>query len=113
MKKWFCQIFVFDQNCHPKSNTGTNNASLSVSRNGDCGKRLAAGIILPPFCVYARRVAAVAVVVGAVVKSSEKALVKRFGEKLYRILSDLKYGRLGCLNYWVRLHLYLMIVSPS
>ena len=41
----------------------------------------AAGIILPPFCVYARRVAAVAVVVGAVAKSSEKALVKRFCEK--------------------------------
>ena len=40
-----------------------------------------AGEILPPFCVYARRVAAVAVVVGAVAKSSEKALVKRFGEK--------------------------------
>ena len=40
-----------------------------------------AGVILPPFCVYARRVAAVAVVVGAVAKSSEKSLVKPFCEK--------------------------------
>ena len=39
---------------------------------------MAAGEILPPFCVYARRVA---VEVGAVAKSSEKTLVKRFGEK--------------------------------
>ena len=61
--------------------TGTNSASFSVSRNGDCGNPLAAGEILPPFCVYARRVAAVAVVVGAVAKSSEKALVKPFCEK--------------------------------
>ena len=43
------------------------------------------------FCVYARRVAAVAVVVGAVTKSSEKAAVKRFCEKNFtEFLSDLK-----------------------
>ena len=41
----------------------------------------AAGEILPPFCVYARRVAAVTAKVGQVVKYSEKALVKRFCEK--------------------------------
>ena len=40
--------------------TGTNSASLSFSRNGDSGNPLAAGEILPPFCVYAWRVAAVA-----------------------------------------------------
>ena len=52
---------------------------------------MAAGEILPPFCVYARRVAAVAVVVGAVAKSSEKALVKRFSEKkLHRIFVRLE-----------------------
>ena len=39
--------------------TGTNNVGFSDSRNGDYGNRLAPGIILPPFCVYARRVAAV------------------------------------------------------
>ena len=37
----------------------------------------AAGEILPPFCVYARRVAAFT----EMAKSSEKALVKRFCEK--------------------------------
>ena len=36
---------------------------------------------MPPFCVYARRVAAVAAKVGKVAKSSGKALVKRFCEK--------------------------------
>ena len=41
----------------------------------------AAGEILPPFCVYARRVAAIATKFGKVAKSSEKALVKRFCEK--------------------------------
>ena len=41
----------------------------------------AAGEILPPFCVYARRVAAIAARSGDVAKSSEKALVKRFCEK--------------------------------
>ena len=41
----------------------------------------AAGEILPPFCVYARRVAAITARFGQVAKSSEKALVKRFCEK--------------------------------
>ena len=51
----------------------------------------AAGEILPPFCVYARRVAAVAVEVRDVAKSSEKALVKRFCEKNFtEFLLDLK-----------------------
>ena len=36
---------------------------------------------MPPFCVYARRVAAVAVEVRDVAKSSEKALVKPFCER--------------------------------
>ena len=36
---------------------------------------------LPPFCVYARHVAAIAARFGQVAKSSEKALVKLFCEK--------------------------------
>ena len=71
--------------------TGTISGDFTVSRKGDCGTRFAAGEILPPFCVYARRVAAVAIVVGAVAKSSEKALVKRFCEKNFtKLLLDLK-----------------------
>ena len=71
--------------------TGTNNGDFSVSQNGDSGNRLAAGAILPPFLRFNGRVAAVAVVVGAVAKSSEKALVKRFCEKNFtEFLSDLK-----------------------
>ena len=31
---------------------GTNSGDFTVSRKGDCGNRLAAGEILPPFCVY-------------------------------------------------------------
>ena len=51
----------------------------------------AAGEFLPPFCVYARHVAAVAVEVRDVAKSSEKALVKRFCEKNFtEFLLDLK-----------------------
>ena len=50
---------------------------------------MAAGIILPPFCVYARRVAAIAAKVEDVAKSSEKALVKPFCEKkLHRIFGE-------------------------
>ena len=51
----------------------------------------AAGEFLPPFCVYARRVAAVAAKSGDVAKRIEKALVKRFCEKNFtEFLSDLK-----------------------
>ena len=32
--------------------TGANNGGFSVSRNGDSGKRLAAGEILPPFLFH-------------------------------------------------------------
>jgi len=32
-------------------NTGTNSDGFTASRCGDSGKRLAAGEILPPFCV--------------------------------------------------------------
>ena len=51
----------------------------------------AAGIILPPVCVYERRVAAVAARFGQMAKSSEKALVKRFCKKNFtEFLLDLK-----------------------
>ena len=30
---------------------GSNSGPFTASRNGDCGNRLAAGEILPPFCV--------------------------------------------------------------
>ena len=44
---------------HASKKTGTNNGGFSVSRNGDSGTRLAAGIILPPFLRFKGRVAAV------------------------------------------------------
>ena len=67
---------------------------LSAWKNSDkiclCS-HWAAGEFLPPFCVYARHVAAVAVEVRDVAKSSEKALVKRFCEKNFtEFLLDLK-----------------------
>ena len=46
---------------------------------------------MPPFCVYERRVAAVAVEVRDVAKRSKKALMKRFCEKNFtEFLLDLK-----------------------
>jgi len=59
-------VFIHDPDCDEAEETHSKKAKNVI---------LAAGGILPPFCVYARRVAAVAAKVrGIWQKSSEKAL---------------------------------------